>query len=71
MNDADINLILSKNLKRLRNSKSLTQREVADVIGITQHYYSDIENGKRRLQINHLPILSEYFNVKIDIFFES
>lgn len=36
------------NLKQLREKKNLTQREVGKHIGISESYYSLIENGNRQ-----------------------
>lgn len=35
-------------LKELRESKGLSQQNVADSIGITRQYYQQIENGERQ-----------------------
>jgi len=45
---------LSKQLKRLRNgriAKKLTQRELADIVGISESYYCQLENGVRRMSL--------------------
>ena len=34
-------------LEVMRKSKGLTQKAVADAVGISQAYYNQIENGKR------------------------
>ena len=34
-------------LKELRIQKNMTQAEIAEIVGITPHYYGYIENGKR------------------------
>lgn len=41
------------NIKRLRESKvpKMTQRELAEKVGISHTYLSNIENGKRPLSI--------------------
>ena len=33
-------------LRKIRNAKGLTQIALSEAIGITQAYYSEIENGK-------------------------
>lgn len=55
-------------LKKLRIDSDMTQREVADKLGIVQHYYSMIENGERQRDIDFSLIikLSELFNVSIE-----
>lgn len=36
----------NKLIKQKREEKKLTQQEVADAVGITRSYLSDIENGR-------------------------
>lgn len=38
-------------LKNLRKKNELTQAEMADLLGISQNFYSNIENGKRRKKL--------------------
>ena len=38
--------VFSKRLKELRKEKKLTQKEIAEQIGIKQNSYSDWETGK-------------------------
>ncbi len=55
-------------LKKLRKDKQLTQQNVADVLGISQNYYTYIENGERQKNLD-LPIvmkLSELFGVSVE-----
>ena len=44
-------------LKKLRESKNLTQEEVAQQIGISQNYYCMIENGERQKKMDFPLIL--------------
>ena len=53
-------------LKELRESKGLTQKEVAEIIGYSEISYSRYENGKREPDISTLCKLANYFNVTID-----
>ena len=39
-------------LKELRNAKKMTMREVATIAGISECYYSQIENGKRNVPVS-------------------
>jgi len=57
------------NLKDLRISKDLTQKDVADKLGITQQQYSYIEkSGTTSLDIAFK--LAEFYDVAVeDIFF--
>lgn len=53
-------------LKELRESKGLTQKEVAEIIGYSEISYGRYENGKREPDISTLCKLAEYFNVTVD-----
>lgn len=50
-------------LKLLRKSRCLTQDELAKKLGISQTYYSQIENGQRRPSIALWRKIHEFFNV--------
>ena len=55
-----------KRIKELREDHDLLQKEVANILGISQQYYSEYENGKRTVPIAHLITLAKYYNVSID-----
>lgn len=66
------NKVISDNMKALRNKNGLKQNFVADKLGITQNYYSQIENGHRPPQTKHLLILRDMYGVSLDdIFFNN
>ena len=44
-------MLFSERLKTLRKEKKLTQKELAEQIGIKQNSYSDWETGKKRAQL--------------------
>lgn len=50
-------------LKLLRNSRFLTQDELAKKLGISQTYYSQIENGQRRPSISLWQRIHKLFNL--------
>ena len=54
------------NLKILRKAKGLTQKEVADFIGISQNNYSYWENGKVKIDNGSLQKLADFFDVTVD-----
>jgi len=45
---------LGKHIKRIRESKRLTQAQLAQKVGVTQGYISQIEVGSRQLRVKHL-----------------
>ena len=55
-----------KRIKDLREDNDLLQRDIANLLGISQQYYSEYESGKRTITISHLITLAKYYNVSID-----
>lgn len=55
-----------ENLRVIREDRGFTQKQIADILGTTQQYYSDYENGKRDIPIRIYIALSKFYNVSID-----
>ena len=55
-----------KRIKNLREDHDLFQKEVADILKITQQQYSLYENGIRDIPIELLLKLADYYNVSLD-----
>ena len=53
-------------IRELREDHDLTQRQIAEVLGIKQQVYSNYELGFRSLPIEHLIKLCKYYNVSSD-----
>ena len=53
-------------LIELRKLHRMTQRQVADVLGITQPSYIRYENGKSEPTLENLVKLADLFDVSID-----
>ena len=68
--DTTIELI-SNNIKRLRELKNYSQKEVSAHSGIPQGQYSRIENGKVEPSVSSLEKLANVFEVSIAEFFKS
>lgn len=54
------------NLKKLRECKAVSQKEIADFINKSIQAYSLYETGKREPDLETLCKLSDFFNVSID-----
>lgn len=52
-----------KILKDFREDNDLTQGDIATVLGISQQYYSEYENGKRELPLRHLKTICSHYNI--------
>ena len=55
-----------KRLKDLREDNDLLQKDIAKILGTTQQYYSEYENGKRTIPTEHLITLAKFYNTSAD-----
>lgn len=55
-----------KRIKDLREDNDKYQKDIANLLGISQQYYSEYEKGKRTIPIQHLITLARYYNTSID-----
>ena len=53
-------------LKDLREDADKTQEEIAKIIGTSQSYYAQYENGKRTIPFERMIVLAKYYNVSLD-----
>lgn len=58
--------MFNRRLKQLREINSLTQKQVADILGITRSSYAYYELGKSHPGIEGLKILAKLYNVSLD-----
>ena len=57
-------------LRDLRNQRKLSQRDIAEFLGITQQAYANYENGNREPDLQTLKKLADYFGVLTDFLLE-
>ncbi len=55
-----------RRLRDLREDADKSQEEIAKIIGTSQSYYAQYENGKRAIPFDRIVVLAEYYNVSID-----
>ncbi len=55
-----------KRLRELREDHDLTQKEIAQILNMSQTGYNQYEIGKNDLPTKILIKLSEYYNVSVD-----
>lgn len=55
-----------RRIKDLREDHDKYQKDIAELLGISQQYYSEYENGNRTIPIQHLITLAKYYNTSID-----
>lgn len=53
-------------LRQIRESKNLTQKQLAEVIGFSSSVYSRYENGSRQPSFDVLIKLADYLEVSVD-----
>ncbi len=55
-----------KRLKDLREDNDKLQKEIAELLGISQQYYSEYESGNRTIPIVHLITLAKFYGTSLD-----
>lgn len=63
--------LIAKNIKRLRELKDFSQKQVSAESGVPQGQYSRIENGRVEPSVSTLEKLAKVFEVSIAEFFRS
>lgn len=53
-------------LKDLREDMDMNQTKIANIIGTSQSYYAQYENGNRTIPFDRVVILAEFYDVSID-----
>lgn len=53
-------------LRDLREDAGKSQEEIAKIIGTSQSYYAQYENGKRAIPFERVALLAAYYNVSLD-----
>lgn len=57
---------LGKNLKQIRESKGLTQGDIAKELGVSRGYISNIENGKMNPTLATIENIAKAIKVSMD-----
>ena len=57
---------MKNNLKHLRKTHNLTQKEVAKILGISQQQYSSYELSNTFITIDKALILADFYDVTLD-----
>lgn len=55
---------MRKNLKEARQKAGMTQKQVAEYLGISERRYQDIEYGKTLGSIKHWDALEDLFRIQ-------
>ncbi len=60
--------MLSDTLRLFRTAKNLKQKVIADLLGMSQANYSNLENGKTKVNSDAAKKLADYYGVEADVF---
>ena len=66
----DMDKILARNLKRIREAARYTQDEVSSAIGVTRSAYSNYESGEREMPYDVIERVSDFFGCDMMLLFE-
>lgn len=61
---------ISKNVKIYRESKGLTQQELAELSGLHRNYIASVEKGDRNLTVITLTRIANALNIEIQRLFD-
>ena len=62
----DVLTLFGQRLKELRKAKKLTQKELADLLEMTDRNYQRLEYGKINVSATVLVCLADFFHVTTD-----
>lgn len=63
------NSLLGENLRKLRKEKNLTQKQLAEYLGVTARTIGYYENGQRFPSPETINRIADFFNVSLDWLF--
>ena len=58
---------ISDNLRFYRIQRNKTQKEIANILNIATNTYTQYETGKRKISIEDLIKLADYYLISLDI----
>ena len=59
-------MIYNQRIRDLRIDSDKSQSDISKIIGTSQSYYAQYENGKRSIPFERMVILARYYNVSLD-----
>lgn len=61
--------VFQERLRLLRSEKGVSQKQVAESLGITETGYQNYEVGRRKPTFDILPAIADFFGVSTDYLF--
>lgn len=59
-------IIMFTRIKKMREEKELTQKEIAKILNVTQQTYSIWEKGNKIVPLKHLNTIANYYDISMD-----
>lgn len=59
-----------KRLRELREDHDKYQKEIAEILNISQQYYSEYEKGNRPIPVDYVVKLAKFYHVSADYILE-
>ena len=57
---------LSENLKKFRNEKGISQKDISNIIGISDRNYQRYEYGEREPIASILCLIADFYKISLD-----
>jgi len=70
LENKDIDILVGKNLKRLREEQGKSQQYIGDLIELTNQQISKFERGINGFNVSQLYIIAQECDVDMNYFFE-
>ena len=64
-------MVVSKNLRKIREKTMHSQQRIADVLGIDKNTYANWESGKNDIKSQYIPLIAKEFGVDIKDLFQT
>ena len=55
-----------KNLRAIREDRDIKQKQVAEILNVSQNTYSQYENGQRQIPLDSLVALAKLYKTSTD-----
>ncbi|MBR5191609.1 MAG: helix-turn-helix transcriptional regulator [Clostridia bacterium] len=62
--------MIKDNIRIIREQNGLTQKQVADVLGVGRATYCNYESGKRNIKPNAILKLSKFYKLPLNAFYD-
>ena len=64
-------LIVAKNIRKIRESKGLSQEKLGELCDLHRTYVSSVERGKRNITVDSMEKFAKALEIKIQTLFDN